>query len=144
MREIFQMGVMIILLIPCCVTDMKDRRVPTIWLLINTVVGIIADVCWKVEWGIILLGLVPGMFLFAVSFLTSGGIGRGDAYLYLSVGSILGFWGSLMVLFVSLVLASFYGGYLLKIKKKGRKYKIPFAPFTAGGYAILLLSSLFP
>ena len=26
MREIFQMGMMIILLIPCCVTDMKDRR----------------------------------------------------------------------------------------------------------------------
>lgn len=143
MREILQIGLMVVILVPCCITDLKEKRVPTVWLLINAMAGIAVSVFWKENLFQIFWGLVPGLFLFAVSFLSSGGIGRGDAYLYLAAGSIMGLWGSVMLLFTSLVLASVYGFYLLKIRKRGRKYKIPFAPFTAGGYGVLLLVSLF-
>lgn len=143
MKEILQVGLMSLILIPCCVTDIRERTLPTVWLLICTAVGIGGSIWWKTGWGFVVAGLFPGILLFAVSFLTRGGIGKGDAYLYLAVGSAIGLWNSFILLFTALALASGYGLYLLKIRKKGRKYKLPFAPFTAGGYILLLLIAYF-
>lgn len=141
MREILKMALMAFILIPCCVTDMRDRTLPAVWLMICTAAGMAVSVFWKEGWGIWAVGMFPGIGLFVMNFITKGGIGRGDAYLYLAVGSVIGLWDSLLLLFVSLFLASCYGGYLLKIRKKGRKHQIPFAPFTAAGYLLLLLIS---
>ena len=141
MSYILRLGMTAVILTPCCITDMKSKTLPTVWLLAGTAAGT-ARAVWERGLLLALMGLLPGCVLFAVSFATRGGIGKGDAYLYLAVGSLLGLWNCLTVLFAALLLASCYGIFLMKVRKKGRKYKIPFAPFTAGGCLLLGILSL--
>lgn len=139
MKVLLQIGMMLLVLVPCCIMDLKTKTLPVIWLWVYTLIGIAVSAFGKEEWTSIFLGFIPGFLLFFISFVTNGGIGRGDAYLYLAIGSIIGVRDTLIVLFLSLLLAAGYGVYLLKVQKKQRNYKIPFAPFTAGGYGIFLL-----
>lgn len=84
-------------------------------------------------------GILVGIFLYAVSMISRGQVGRGDAFVYLITGTALGFAENLELLLVSLTLASIAALYLLVIRKKAGKYRIPFVPFTAAAYGVVML-----
>lgn len=84
--------------------------------------------------------VITGCFLL-LSFATGGQIGKGDCLL-LGLSAIgMEWWQIMSVLFVSFLFAGIFGSLLILIRKKSRKYKIPFAPFVMVGYVLTLGSS---
>ena len=130
------------ILIPCCVMDVKIKKLPTLWLLVWIMVGWLANGSFGAGALFFFMSVLPGTFLYMVSLLTKGGMGRGDALLYLAVGAVLGMGKTLTVLLFSLFLAAGYGVLQMKIRKRSGKYRIPFAPFTAGGYFLFMIARL--
>ncbi len=86
-----------------------------------------------------LSGLLVGGFLWMAGRLSRGGVGEGDALVYLVLGAALGFFQAMEVLAVSLMLSSVLSGFLLVFRHVGRKYAIPFIPFTVAAYGLVML-----
>ena len=85
------------------------------------------------------LGVGVGLLLYGVSRVSRGGVGAADGLVYAVTGVGLGFYGNMELLLVSLLMAAFVGGFLLMVKKVGRKYRMPFVPFTLAGYVLVLI-----
>ena len=88
------------------------------------------------EW---LPGVGIGLFLLIVSRMSRGSIGAGDGLVYLVTGLALGFFRNLELLVISLLFASLAGLGLMVFRKVGRKYAMPFVPFTAVAYGMVLM-----
>lgn len=87
----------------------------------------------------IFTGMLPGLFLFLVRWISSGSIGCGDAILLLCIGLWTGFWDCLLILIGGLLLASIYSAILLLKKTHHRKDQIPFVPFLMLAYLVRCL-----
>ena len=85
------------------------------------------------------LGIGVGLLLYGVSRVSRGGVGAADGLVYAVTGAGLGFYGNMELLLVSLLMAALVGGFLLMVKKVGRKYRMPFVPFTLAGYVLVLI-----
>lgn len=79
-----------------------------------------------------------GLF-YLVAVLSRGGMGGGDVKMMGMVGGVLGWKGVLMTTLLGSLLGSVLGVFLMVIKGRGRKTKIPFGPFLAGGALVTLL-----
>lgn len=119
------------------VIDGRKKEIPCLpgWLCIVLLSAI--QIIQKEEIVLLCSGAAVGLFLWGVSKVTKGGIGEGDALVYAVTGIALGFWGNLELLVLSLFMASAVSLWLLAVKKRGRKYKIPFIPFTAAAYGVV-------
>lgn len=119
------------------VIDLHKKEIPCVPGLLCLICLIVGQLVGTQKIGELLLGMLIGLFLWGISKVTKGGIGEGDALVYTVTGTALGFWGNFELLIISLLLASIVSLWLLVIKKKGRKYKIPFIPFTAAAYGVV-------
>lgn len=86
-----------------------------------------------------ILGMLLGVFMMAVSRLTKGQLGDGDALILMTTGLLLGLRQNLELFFLALFLASIYSGYLLIVKHQKRNYEIAFVPFLASAQLLLLI-----
>ena len=84
-------------------------------------------------------GILVGGLLYALSYVSRGGIGRADALVYVVTGTVLGLYKNLEVLFLSLTMAAMVGAFLLIFKKVDRKYRLPFVPFTCVACGMVML-----
>ncbi|MBM4135535.1 MAG: prepilin peptidase [Nitrospira sp.] len=82
--------------------------------------------------------LVGGGLFYAVAVLSRGGMGGGDIKMMAMVGAVLGWKAVLMTTFLGSLIGSIVGIFLMVLKGKGRKTKIPFGPFLALGSLITL------
>lgn len=89
-----------------------------------------------------LWGILPGICVWVLSYVTRGGIGKGDGYLLCVSGLALGAEANLAILFYGLLAAGLFSGVLLVLRKVKRETKLPFVPFLCGGYLILLMQFL--
>lgn len=85
----------------------------------------------------ILTALIPGAFLLAMSLISEGRIGKGDALMSMCLGEWLGFADIIFVIFLASAGAAAAAAILWIIKKKGTE--IPFVPFLLSGYIIHLV-----
>jgi leader peptidase (prepilin peptidase)/N-methyltransferase len=60
-------------------------------------------------------------------------MGLGDVKLLAMIAAFLGFWPSILALFVGVIAASLYGAVLLARGKAGAASKLPFGSFLCGG-----------
>lgn len=132
----------ICILLVCAVTDWLTYEIWTPMLLCPVPVMLFllqkdgAEI-WK---NILISMMVVGAFLF-FHFFTRGQIGKGDCFLLGFVTIGMEGWQIVMVLFLSFVFAGIFGGLLMIVRKKGRKYQIPFAPFVLVGYVLTIGSN---
>lgn len=119
------------------VIDIRKREIPSppgliciVWLIFWR---IFEGGGWQ-EW---LPGLGIGLALWCVSILSRGGIGKGDALVYAVLGLAIGFMGTLEVLILSLMMAALTGVILIVSRRAGRRYELPFLPFTALAYVLV-------
>lgn len=86
--------------------------------------------------------LIFGGFLFLVAFIYPAGMGGGDWKLTFALGAFLGYAGGAGLvpvgMFISFVLGGVIGLGLMAATGRGRKMKIPFGPFLAGGTVIAI------
>lgn len=81
--------------------------------------------------------LIPagiGLMFLALGFLTGGGMGLGDAWVLLALGTVLDTGEYMATLCAAVFLAAVWAGVLLAAFKKNRKTEIPFVPFLLLGY----------
>ncbi len=95
----------------------------------NTIVGFINS----------LSGLLLGGGLFyIIAILSRGGMGGGDIKMMAMVGAFMGWKAVLLVTFIGSLMGSIVGIFLMLLKGKDRKTKVPFGPFLAIGSIITL------
>jgi leader peptidase (prepilin peptidase) / N-methyltransferase len=82
--------------------------------------------------------LTGGGLFYAVAVLSRGGMGGGDIKMMAMVGSLMGWKAVLMTTFFGSLTGAVVGIFLMVLKGKGRKTKIPFGPFLALGTLITL------
>jgi len=78
------------------------------------------------------------VFFYLIIFLSKGGMGGGDLKLAVYLGIFLGFPTVLYALYYSFILGGIFAFFLLMLKKKDLKAKIPFGPFLVIGSLIAL------
>ena len=87
----------------------------------------------------LLLGAAVGFAMLGIGFLTREKIGYGDGAIVAVSGIFLGFTENLEMLCIALILLELMALFLIVVRKKGRRYRIPFCPFLLAGYLVILL-----
>ena len=131
-----------ILLIYTSITDIRERAISGVALMIFTVAGIMC--LWlgrSLNPVDSIFGALIGLCLVIVSFCTKGELGMGDALLLLVTGIFLGFERNLTLLFSALMLSSLFSVYLL-IREKNIKKEYPFVPFLFIAYVMMYIVKL--
>lgn len=77
----------------------------------------------------ILLGMGIGMMILFFGLWSGGSVGRADGMILVVSGIFLGFEKNVEVFVMGLFLAGITSLFLSVIRRKGRTYRIPFAPF---------------
>lgn len=131
---IWQWLLLIIILIPACIWDIKEKSVS----ILVTGAGILAGLAINVLLEIdkvpkLFLCIIPGVFLLVCAWITEEAIGYGDGLVMLAIGNIVGLANSAKILFFALLIASFYSAGLMIVKKVGKKTVVPFVPFLLIG-----------
>ncbi|MGD8351938.1 MAG: prepilin peptidase [Nitrospirota bacterium] len=91
-------------------------------------------------WQASLAGAALGFGLFwVVAVLSRGGMGGGDIKFMAVAGAATGWKGVLMTTFLGSLAGSVIGVFLMIVKGRGRKAKIPFGPFLVLGALLTLL-----
>ena len=134
-------GTVTMLLVIFTICDMKTR---TIWMPLAVLAGSIGILIRMAFPGQNLVhgifGAAAGLLLLAVSYLSRGGIGRGDCYVLSALGALLGVSGMLEVFVVAVLFAAIWSCILLISRKADRKTKMPFMPFMLAAWAVVRFS----
>ncbi len=115
-------------------TDIRRRQISLLSVGIFLTIGILYQCFYLKQGSMMLLGLIPGIVLVAVSKATRESLGMGDALLMLVMGIYLGLEEAVNVLLLSLFLAAIWAGILLAVQRKKKDYEFPFVPFLLMGY----------
>lgn len=125
-------------LIVMAVIDRRTKQIP-VWpgvacMAVIAVVSILSGRNWN-HW---LPGSLVGVFLYAVSRVSRGRVGVGDALVYAVTGMALGFSRNIELLAASLFLASIAALALVVVRRVGKNYAMPFVPFTAAAFVMVV------
>lgn len=122
--------------------DLKDRQIKVRDILIFGIVGIIINLVYRPHDLISVVGgVIVGLLVYLFSFLSKEQIGKGDALLIIVTGLYLGFTDTLVVLWVSTVLAAIVGTIHVKRHRVEIDSELPFVPFLLVGYLLLLTAT---
>jgi len=132
--------VITIFLILSTLIDLRKKEVNISLCISVALVGLIYEIfISKTDILSIILGILPGIFLMLTSIVTNEEIGKGDATILSTIGIFLGLKKTILVLIYALFSTIIIGGILLLIRKKNKKYKIPFVPFILFSYIALCI-----
>jgi prepilin signal peptidase PulO-like enzyme (type II secretory pathway) len=121
------------------VVDLIRKEIPVLPGLICGGVILLTQLLSGNNWLFRLSGMVIGIALLLLNRITKGKIGAGDALVYTVTGAALGFTRNLELLMLSLLFASLAAIALIVIRHVGRNYAMPFIPFTAVAYGMVVL-----
>ena len=131
----------ILMLILLSVSDLKSHTIPVLPVLVfaavMTAVHLSTGDLPAVR---IFTGMLPGLFLLAVSLASRSSIGTGDGIAVAACGAAIGLSSELASLTAALVLCCAYSIVLLIRKKAGRKDTLPFLPFLTAGHILVLIT----
>lgn len=121
------------------VIDRRTMKIPVLPGVICLVSIVVAQIVDGVNWVCWFPGVLVGLFLYLVSRITRGAVGEGDALVYFLTGAALGLTQNVELLMISLFFSSLAAGFLILFRHVGKTYKIPFVPFTAIAYGVVML-----
>lgn len=91
----------------------------------------------------LLLGLLPGLFLLAVSLVTGNQLGRGDALAFLVCGIFLGLYRTILLLMLSLFVTGVLGCFCILLRRVSYRTALPWMPFVFAGFLFMELTGAF-
>ena len=114
--------------------DYRNRKINIYFLLTGGIIGLLFHL-YSMELSIIeiLLGMGIGMMILFFGLWSGGSVGRADGMILVVSGIFLGFEKNVEVFVMGLFLAGITSLFLSVIRRKGRTYRIPFAPFLLAG-----------
>ncbi len=120
--------------------DLKDRRVKVSEILIFGAIGIIINIVYRPNDLLSILGgVMIGVLLYLFSIISKERIGKGDALLIMVTGLYLGFKDTLLLLWLSMVLAAIVGTIYVRKHHVKMDVELPFVPFLLIGYVVMFM-----
>ena len=130
----------ILMLILLSVSDLKSHTIPMLPVLVfAAVMAAVHLTAGDLPAVRIFTGMLPGLFLLAISLASRSSIGTGDGIAAAACGAAIGLSSELASLTAALVLCCAYSIVLLIRKKAGRKDTLPFLPFLTAGHILVLI-----
>ena len=124
----------------CSLVDIKRKELTVMYLLMFGIGGVLlhlfAPVCtiYSILWGMLL-----GVGMILVSFLSKGSVGLGDGILLVVTGVYLGGYQNLELFMTGLLFAAFWSLGMMLFKRKKGKEEIAFVPFLLLSYVAMIL-----
>ena len=120
--------------------DYRNRKINIYFLLTGGIIRLLFHL-YSMELSIIeiLLGMGIGMMILFFGLWSGGSVGRADGMILVVSGIFLGFEKNVEVFVMGLFLAGITSLFLSVIRRKGRTYRIPFAPFLLAGYLFVMV-----
>lgn len=135
--SLWQWIFLITLLLPEAIFDIRKKEIHPVLIFMAALIAEAVNILFVHENLIcLLMNPVVGAALFAVSFIYSEGIGKGDAIVCLFVGCVVGFEYALSSLFTAFLLAAIFSLIMLAGKRAELHTRMPFVPFI--GLATIL------
>lgn len=136
--------IFLILLFYLSVVDVIRRKVPAaICLLMGIAILVWLYIGQALKWTDSLTGACIGIVLIAAAGITGQAVGTGDGLVFLLSGLLLGFWGNMQLLVISLFIELLFivAWELVRKVRGGRvsisetmKKRVPFLPFIFISY----------
>ena len=123
------------------VWDVRHREVPVYLLLAGLLAGLICGICGGGGW-LVFMGVIPGLLLIFMGFLTKDKVGYGDGIMVIILGLVLGWPDSFVVYMLAQFGVLLFAVGLMVVKRAPRDAQIPFAPFLAAGVFIMGIGGL--
>ena len=122
--------------------DLRSKKVRVIEIIIFGIVGLIIDFSIRpFSFLSILGGVMVGLMVYLFSVLTKEKIGKGDAFVVMVTGLYLGFQNTLLLVWLSTILAAVIGSIIIRKNNVNTDFEIPFVPFLLMGYLIIYFIS---
>lgn len=122
--------------------DMKSKEVRVIEIIIFGIIGLIIEFTTRPYTAISIVGgVMVGLMVYLFSVLTKEKIGKGDALIVMVTGLYLGFQNTLLLVWISTILAAIIGSFVVRKSKLKIDVEIPFVPFLLMGYMLLYMIS---
>lgn len=123
----------------CTIEDWRQKNISVICTAIFLAANMLLAYCQKHEIAFMLTGFMVGVLFFLISLGTGEKIGKGDALFIMGIGVCFGFYQTLGVVFLALLMSSIYGVWMYFVKKsRSWSCEIAFIPFLWIPYTILL------
>ena len=135
-------GVVLLLITPLAVVDVRRQRIPVSYLIILAAGSILKQCIGRqTDIWLILGGVGIGCIFLILSKVTEEGLGYGDSLGILILGIGLGTWKLLEVLMATFLLLFVWSMIIWFIRKK-KNQRIPFYPFLVSGYFLVFLAGM--
>lgn len=130
--------ILLFYLVILSVYDCREKQVPGVLLFIGVVVAVISLLIVVIDGQQIwyrILGLLPGLFLLLVAFVTKKA-GYADGIVLAVTGMVLGYQKTMILFCISLLLISVISVLLLFLHKVNGRTRLPYLPFLTVTYVI--------
>ncbi len=119
----------------------KDLRKHRISILLTAGIFLAAVILriWRGEYTALAAGILPGVLLLGLSWITKESLGYGDGLVQSVLGALLGWKKALEILLGAFFLAAIFSAAALAAHRLGRKSELPFLPFILSAYLVLLI-----
>lgn len=118
--------------------DYRTKHIKLMELIIFAVIGICFDIVYtKYALASILGGVGVGVAMYIFSIMSKEKIGKGDALLVMVTGLYLGFMNTVVLVWLSSVLAALVGLVLIRKYDNKTDKEMPFVPFILLAYLIM-------
>lgn len=119
----------------------KDLRKHRISILLTAGIFFAAVILriWRGEYTALAAGILPGVLLLGLSWITKESLGYGDGLVQSVLGALLGWKKALEILLGAFFLAAIFSAAALAAHRLGRKSELPFLPFILSAYLVLLI-----
>ena len=134
MEEYMKEGITVLFLVRNTFLDIRRREISAVSAIALSITGIGFAIVQKPGLLAFFLPVGIGCVFLALSILTEGKLGMGDAWVLIALGTMLELQRYVIVLLTGLLLASVWSVYLMLFRKKKRTEEIPFLPFLLIGY----------
>ncbi len=122
--------------------DIRTREIRLLEILAFAILGVAYNIFFHPNSFLSIAGgVMVGMLVLLFSIVSKEKIGRGDAYIIMVAGLFLGFEETLLLLWISSILAALIGIFLLKKYGDAMDKELPFVPFLLLGYLTMFISS---
>ena len=125
--------------------NVAERRSDKMNVFIFLITGIYLSVMAVIDHRLQKIPVLPGVIgilVIVLARVVDGDFWKwmpGDALVYLMTGVTLGFFGNIELLTLSLFFSAIVSVFLLVFRKVGKKKRIPFVPFTAIAYGVVMV-----
>ncbi len=143
----FELFILVYILYYAAIIDIRTKEIPNFLIIIMFANKLLQLPFYmftnrQLFFSMIITLVIVFLILFIIHFISKGALGMGDVKLLSALSLYIGGYGIYSVIFAALITSLIAAIFLITVKKRDRKYEIPFVPSIFVGYIAFLLFSI--